>query len=74
MTGIVKQLLTGKDNETHDFARWATIVIVLTAIGLQIYHTVTTGEFDLQQFGIGMGTLLAGAGGAIKLKEDAEPS
>jgi hypothetical protein len=73
MNKIATQILTGKDNETHDVARWAMVLAVLTAIGLQCYHTVTTGEFDLQQFGIGMGTLLVGSGGAIKLKENAEP-
>lgn len=74
MNKILTQCLTGKDNETHDVIRWLVVVGVLAGIALQTYHTFTTGEFDLQQFGIGMGSLLSGAGVALKLKENSEPS
>ena len=72
---IFTQLLTGQDNQTHDIARWLAALSVLTGLALQIYVTVQLKQpLDLQQFGIGMGTLLAGFGAAIKLKENSEPT
>jgi hypothetical protein len=73
MNKILTQCLTGKDNKTHDVIRWLTMVSVLAGIALQTYHTIMTGEFDLQQFGIGNAGLLSGAGAALKLKENTEP-
>lgn len=71
---IVNQLLTGVDNETHDFMRWLGCASGISALGLQIY-VVLTGkqQFDMQQFGIGLGALFAAVGAAIGLKKDTEP-
>ena len=70
---MINQCLTGKDNQTHDVVRWLTVLAVLTGIGLQIHHSVQTGEFDLQQYGAGIGILLAASGVTLKLKESTEP-
>ena len=70
---ILTQLLTGKDNQTHDIARWLVALVVLVALALQCYHTITTGEFNLQDYGIGTGTLLATSGLAIRIKSSTEP-
>lgn len=71
---IFRQLLTGADNQTHDFMRWVGLAGALTALGLQIYVVVWRGQpFDLQAFGIGMGALCASVGAALGLKKDTEP-
>lgn len=72
--GIFTQLLTGKDNQTHDIARWLVMLSFVVGLGLQIYVVVEKGkDFDLQQFGTGLGLMFAGFGSAIKLKETSEP-
>jgi preprotein translocase subunit SecG len=74
MKDIIKQLLTGKDNQTHDFVRWLGVLAVLVALGLTVYVVVWRGQpFDLQQFGVGMGSVFAALGAALKLKETTEP-
>ena len=72
---IVRQLLTGIDNETHDLVRWIGLGGSLTALGLQIYVVVVKGQaFDLQAFGIGLGALVASVGAALGLKAKTEPA
>jgi len=76
MTAInsaLKTALTGKDNESFDFSRILVMLSVLVALVLQCYHTLTTGEFDLMQYGTGIGALLIATGITIKAKEGSEP-
>jgi len=75
MKTILTQLLTGKDNQTHDIVRWLGMLTVLEALGLTIYVVVIRGQpLDLQQFGIGMGAVFTTLGIALKLKESTEPT
>ncbi len=74
MNDIVRQLLTGRDNATHDVARWLAVASFAVGLGLTIYVTVVRGApFSLTEFGLGIGALFVGAGAAIKLKEGSEP-
>lgn len=74
ITDVARQMLTGKDNATHDFMRWLGLLGGLTALGLQIYVVAFRDQaFDLQAFGIGMGALFASLGAALGLKKDTEP-
>jgi len=71
---ILTQLMTGKDNKTHDVFRWLVLLSVLVAICLSIYVVVERGDkFDIQSYGLGLGSVLAAAGLALKLKENTEP-
>jgi hypothetical protein len=73
MEEIVKQLLTGKDNKTHDIGRWMIFISFIVGLGLEVYSVVGEKVFDLQQFGVGVGVMLAGFGAGTKLKETTEP-
>lgn len=74
MPEALRQILTGKDNTTHDLARWLAVASFAVGLGLSIYDTVWRGHpFSLQEFGIGIGSMMAGVGAAIKLKEASEP-
>ena len=74
MSEILKQLLTGKDNNTHDLFRWLSMVSVLTALGLEVYSVVMLHKtFDMQAYGLGLAAVFAGAGAGLKLKEGTEP-
>lgn len=70
MSSLLKKLLeaiTGEDNQTIEpaYLWWALSVTV--GLGLEIYCVVVGKPFDLQQYGIGVGALLAGAGLAKKV-------
>lgn len=74
MKDAIRQLLTGKDNQTQDLARWLAVASFAVGLGLSIYDTVCRGHpFSLQEFGLGVGALFVGVGAAIKLKEGSEP-
>jgi len=70
---ILKQILTGKDNQTHDVIRWLTVLAFLVGIILEIYHAVIGGDFNLEQYGIGMGSMLAASSIGIRIKASTEP-
>lgn len=70
----LRDILTGKDNSTHDMGRWMGVVSFLSGIGLEIYVIVIKGQpFDFTQFGVGIAAIAGGIGALIKLKESTEP-
>ena len=71
MNKIIKDWFTEIDNQTFDVTRALAVVSILTAIGLIAYSIIYKGQvFSLQDYGIGMSTLLASTGLALKLKPD----
>jgi hypothetical protein len=74
MKDILKQLLTGADNATHDIARWLGALAVIIFLCLTVYVVVVQhGEWKMTEFGIGLGSVFAAIGAFIKLKQDSEP-
>lgn len=73
MLKFLFQMLTGIDGETIDFGRVLIALACLTGIGLEIYAVVLSKPFDIQAFGLGMGTLLLAGGGMLFAKKDTEP-
>jgi hypothetical protein len=70
---ITKNLLTGRDGETHDIGRYAAAASYLTGLGLQIFVVLRGAPFDFTAFGVGIGALSAGIGAMLNLKKDTEP-
>lgn len=71
---ILTQVFTGKDNATHDIARWLGSLAVLVGVALEFYSVVWLQKpINLQEYGLGMGAVFTGFGAAIKLKENTEP-
>ena len=60
---IIRQLLTESDNVTHDIYRYLAVISIAVGLSLSIYSVVKGQPFDMQTFGIGVGSLFAG--GAI---------
>jgi hypothetical protein len=70
---IIKQLLTGKDNQTHDIARWTWLVGFVAIICIAIYEVMQAQHISLTELAEALG-LVSGAGGAATMmKKDAEP-
>lgn len=63
--------LTGPCNDNFELWRAMSLVAFLVGMGLQIYVVAARGvAFDLQEFGIGTGILLATLSGATALKDN----
>lgn len=58
------ELVTGDDNRTLEpaYVWWAVVIVVGLGLGLEIYAVITGKPFDLQAYGIGVGTLMVAAG------------
>lgn len=74
MKQIVKQLLTGKDNETYDLGRISWVVCVIAAIGIAIYNLIHSITFTLEDFGRSIAAIVGVHGAAIWAKKDTEPN
>lgn len=66
---ILRELLTD-DRDAQDVHRWIAVLAALAGIALTIYSVVWKGDtWSIQDYGIGIGALLAGTGAAIRLAQ-----
>ena len=73
MKDILNQLLTGKDNQTHDIARWTWLVGFIAIICIAVYEVMQAHQISLTELAEALG-LISGAGGAsVMMKKDTEP-
>ena len=63
MNEIMKHLLTGKDNSTHDIAKWAWMLGFLLVGGAAIYLIYTGKEISLTELAGALG-IVSGSGAA----------
>ena len=69
MKNIIRQILTEHDNTTHCLIRWITLLAFIEALALEAYAVVAQVPFNMQDFGIGMATVIGATGVAIKMKD-----
>ena len=67
---LLRQLMTDSDNVTHDLYRYLAVISIAVGLSLSISSVVKGQPFDMQTFGIGVGSLFAGVGVAIGLKKE----
>lgn len=70
---IIKHCATGIDGETYDVIRILFIISVIVGIGLEIYSVISKAKFDIQAYGLGIGSLLVTCGAGIGFKAKTEP-
>lgn len=70
MLKFLLDLLTDHDND-GDIVSILGAIATITMIGLQIFVTYHSKTFDPNQFGMGIGLLLAGLGGGYFAKSKA---
>lgn len=66
---FIKQMFTDKDGIADD-GRVAAFLLMLTFVGNSIYALVLNQPWHPQDYGIGAGALVAGAGALLKLRGD----
>ena len=73
MIEILKQLLTGKDNQTHDLGRWTWFIGFTAIIVIAAYEVFQTKTISLTELASALG-IVSGAGGAsVMMKQNSEP-
>ena len=63
----LKHIVTGKDNETHDVARWSWITTTIATIIGAGWNAVHGGAMNLMDFAQAIG-IISGAHGAAVLR------
>ena len=72
MKDILKQLLTGKDNQTYDLGRVTWLLGFVAVIGLAGYE-VMHGSVNLRELAEALGIVSGASGASVMMKKDAEP-
>lgn len=70
----LKQLVTGKDNQTHDLGRWSWVISMTVIIGHSINNVIQSGSIDLVQLATALSTIAGAHGLALFAKKDTEPN
>jgi hypothetical protein len=73
MNKIINDLLTGKDNQTHDLVRWSLLYSILVLTAGLIFNAVHTGLFDIEKFYLGSAALVGAHGFGLMMKKGTEP-
>ena len=74
MPEALRQILTGRDNSTHDVARWSWVLCIfslITSAGLNAY--IGRPVIDLIALATAEGLVVAAHSAALKIKADTEP-
>jgi len=73
MTEILKQLLTGKDNQTHDIARWSWMLGFIAVICIAVYEVMQARQVSLLELAEALGIVSGASGASVMMKKDSEP-
>ena len=72
MKEIVKQLLTGKDNETYDIGRVTWLIGLVAVIALAFYE-VLYSTVSIRELAESLGIVSAAGGARVAMKSKTEP-
>lgn len=72
MKEIIKQLLTGKDNETYDIGRVSWVVGLVAVIALAFYE-VMHASVSIRELAEALGIVSAAGGASVAMKSKTEP-
>jgi len=69
---ILKQLLTGKDNQTYDIGRVSWMLGIVSVIAIAFYE-VMHSSVSLRELAESLGIVSSASGVSIMAKKDTEP-
>ena len=72
MSQFIKQLLTGKDNETYDIGRVTWLVSLIAVIALAFYE-VMNNSVSIRELAESLGIVSAAGGASVAMKGKTEP-
>ena len=72
MDNFLRQLLTGKDNETYDIGRFTWLVGTFAVIILAFYQVIN-GHVNIRELAESLGIISAAGGASVAMKYKSEP-
>ena len=69
---LIKQLLTGKDNQTYDISRFTWLLGTFAVIALAAFE-VSTSQVSLRELAEALGIVSATGGASTMMKSKTEP-
>ena len=72
MKTFLKQLLTGKDNQTYDIGIVTWLLGTVAVIALASFE-VSTSQISLRDLAEALGIISGASGASVMLKKDTEP-
>ena len=73
MSKLLKDILTGKDNETYDIGRVAYAFTLFNLKVMMLINVFYLHSFDLSSYGTTVAAITIGFGPFFYLKKDTEP-
>lgn len=70
---LFHQLLTGKDNATHDLGKWSWVVCLVAVLALAGWHEFKGIVVTLTEFWQSLAGVCAAHGASLWAKKDTEP-
>jgi hypothetical protein len=70
---ILNDILTGRDNKTHDIARWSWVLSFFAIVLGAGYELIQGQTLSLRDFAESIGIISGAHGGAMLMKKDTEP-
>ena len=67
---FLKDLLTEPNNETYCLVKTIAATGTLVFFWCSVTHVIANHTFSFTDFGVGLGSIMAGAGGALLMKKD----
>ncbi|CAB4121782.1 hypothetical protein UFOVP16_5 [uncultured Caudovirales phage] len=67
-------LVTGKDNKTHDLGRWSWLGSFVSVIGGAAWNAAHGAVIDIMVLAQALGVIVAAHGAALWAKKETEPS
>ena len=67
---FIRDLLTEPNNETYCLLKTIAASGTMVFFGCSIVHVVTNHAFSFTDFGVGLGSIMAGAGGGMLMIKD----
>lgn len=73
MNEILKHILTGKDNETHDIGKWSWLISLFAVFGHTGWNLVHGIATDVVSFATAIAAVVGAHGAVIAAKKATEP-
>jgi len=70
---FLKNIVTGKDNETHDIGRWSWVLSFLAVVMIGLWQVINGNAVSLRELAESLGLVSGAHSASLWAKKDTEP-